>query len=319
MRGLTRVLAAVAIALSGCTSATDAIAVTARFDDVGDLFDMAPVMFADIRVGEVTDITLSDGRAVVSMKIDPKADVPANVVARVRRTSVLGERIVDLVVPGSGASADSLVDGDTIDDTETRADLENLVIEGTDVFGEIAASELATMIDAGAEGFGGRGDDLGAILVNFRAITKSYAGETKRIADLIDSLNEFNETVAARTGAHKAALRNTARAIEVLDEESVRLERALRSLARLARSGRAVLDAHVDEMDRFFDQARVIVATLKRRQSSIEQFLLWAPRHNRNTQLVEYLDFNQIMQDFVICGLNDNPDDPARRCIGEDG
>jgi phospholipid/cholesterol/gamma-HCH transport system substrate-binding protein len=319
MKRLAIALVALAFGLGGCTNSGDTIPVVARFDDVGDLFDMAPVMFADIQVGEVADVKLSEGRALVSMDIDPAAEVPANVIARIRRTSVLGERIVDLVVPESGASAESLTRGATIEDTEIRADLEDLVVEGTDVFGEIAAGELATMIEAGAEGFGGRGGDLGQILVNFRDITKSYSNETKRISNLIDSLNEFNDTVATRTEAHKAALRNTARAVEMLDEESVKLERALKSLARLATSSRAILDAHVDEMDRFFDQARAIVGTLKRRQASIERFLLFAPRHNRNTQLVEYLDFNQILQDFVICGLNDNPDDPARRCTGDDG
>ncbi|HVM35349.1 MAG TPA: MlaD family protein [Actinomycetota bacterium] len=318
MKRLALALVALSLGIAGCTNAGNTIPVVARFDDVGDLFDMAPVMFADIKVGEVTDVTLSGGRALVSMDIDRAAEVPANVIARVRRTSVLGERIIDLVVPESGPSTESLTGGATIEETEIRADLEDLVVEGTDVFGEIAAGELATMIEAGAEGFGGRGDELGQILVNFRDITKSYSKETKRISNLIDSLNEFNSIVGTRTEAHKAALRNTARAVEVLDEESVKLERALKSLARLAMSSRDVLDAHVDEMDRFFDQARAIVGTLKRRQTSIARFLLYAPRHNRNTQLVEYRDFNQIFQDFVICGLNDNPDDPARRCIGDD-
>lgn len=314
MRRLVVALLAFALLGAGCTNGEETIAVQARFDDVGDLVNMAPVMFADITVGHVTGIRLSGNQALVSMKLDPDARVPSNVVGRVRRTSVLGERIIDLFIPDTGASENLLADGATITNTEARADLENLVVEGTDVFGAIGASELAAMIDTGARGFGGRGEDLATIILNFRDITKSYSKETKRITNLIDSLDEFNATVASRSAAHKAALGNTARAIAVLDEESVRLERALKSLARLATSSRDILDAHVEQIDRFFDQTRVIVATLRREQDSIEKFLLWAPRHNRNTQLVEYMDFNQIMQDFVLCGFNDNPEDPARRC-----
>lgn len=318
MRRPALALVALLLVGTGCTNGKDMIAVQARFDDVSDLVNMAPVMFADVTVGQVTGIRLSGDKALISMKVESDAEVPSNVVARVRRTSVLGERIIDLTVPEAGASSTPLADGATIRNTEVRADLENLVIEGSDVLGAVGAGELATMIDAGARGFGDHGEDLGTILRNFRDITKSYSKETPRIANLIDSLDEFNATVASRSEAHASSLRNTARAIAVLDDESVRLERALKSLARLAISSRDILDAHVDEIDRFFDQARVIVSTLRRQQSSIEEFLLWAPRHNRNTQLVEYMDFNQIMQDFVLCGFNDNPDDPARRCKGGD-
>jgi hypothetical protein len=69
-------------------------------------------------------------------------------------------------------------------------------------------------------------------------------------------------------------------------------------------------------MRRFFSQTRTILGTLAGQQVSIEQLLKWAPAHNRNTQLVEYREFNQVLQDFVICGLNDNPNDPARSCHG---
>jgi hypothetical protein len=40
----------------------------------------------------------------------------------------------------------------------------------------------------------------------------------------------------------------------------------------------------------------------------------WAPGHNYNTQAVEYSEFNQVVQQFVICGLNDDPSNPARTC-----
>ncbi|MGH2754099.1 MAG: hypothetical protein ACRDLB_06655, partial [Actinomycetota bacterium] len=73
-------------------------------------------------------------------------------------------------------------------------------------------------------------------------------------------------------------------------------------------------DEHLDEMSRFFRQTRVILEVLVDEQRSIRQLLKWAPGHNRNTQAVEYVDFNQVVQDFVICGLNDDPNNKARRC-----
>jgi hypothetical protein len=128
------------------------------------------------------------------------------------------------------------------------------------------------------------------------------------------NVNRLNTTVAPKIAAHKLAISNTRRSLQVLDEESGRLAGALHQLARLATGSRSLLSEHVDEMDHFFHQMDAITGALRNQQRSIELLLKWVPGHNRNTQLVEYQEFNQIMQDFVICGFNDNPNDPARRC-----
>jgi len=318
VRSACLVLAAVFVLAGACSNDRETITVSARFDDVADLAQRAPVMFADVRVGSVKDIRLSGVRALVTMTLDPGADVPEGVVARVRRTSALGERIIDLVPPDNlPAGAPALEDGATITDTQVRADLENLVVEGSEVFGAIGASQIATLVDEGERGFGGKGEQLAELLRNLERITGAYRYETGSIDELVASIDEFNSTMAAESESHSRAVANTARAIEMLDEEDARLRRALASLARLATGGRSILDAHADEMDRFFSQADDIVATLAKDQRAIRELLRFAPGHNRNTQLVEYAEFNQILQDFVICGLNDNPADPGRRCEGD--
>jgi hypothetical protein len=44
--------------------------------------------------------------------------------------------------------------------------------------------------------------------------------------------------------------------------------------------------------------------------------LKWAPGHNHNTQSTEYEQFVQVIQDMVVCGMNDDPSDHARNCEG---
>lgn len=316
MKRLIGLMIVALLVFSACSS-PEVDTIEARFDDVADLFPQAPVMFADISVGKVTEISLDGTEALVTIELDGDADVPANVIARVRRTSVLGERLIDLIVPeGEQASAAALEDGDVIAETETRPDLENLVVEGNDVLGAVGASQIATMIDEGARGFGGNGEELGQILINFRDITGTFNKNSGMIKSLIRNIDDFNQVVATKADDHARAVVNTADALRVLDEESVKLTDAISSLARLATGSRSLLQAHIDEMDNFFQQARTIVGALHNQQSSIVQLLAFAPRHNRNTQLVEYIDFNQVIQQFVICGVNDNPDDPARRCQG---
>ena len=318
MRKLIVALAACLVALTACSSDGEAIRVTAEFTDVGDLAKDAPVMLADIQVGQVTDIALKGNLALVTFELDEKAEVPEGVTARVRRTSVLGERILDLVLP-EDLSADTplLADGAHLDNTEVRSDLEDLVDEGADVLGAITASDLAVMIQEGGRGFGGQGARLRALLRNYEDIIAAYDEDSDDIVSLIDSLGSFNSKIAARAAAHSDALENSARSIRVLKEESADLEEAIIALNRLAVGGKAILTEHSDEMTRFFSQMRTILGVLANETHNIEALLKYAPGHNENTQRVEYAEFNQVVQEFIICGLNDDPDSVARRCTGD--
>jgi phospholipid/cholesterol/gamma-HCH transport system substrate-binding protein len=318
VRKLTAVFLLSAAAFAACRLPDDGmLTVQASFEDVGDLAPSAPVMLADVQIGKVTDIRLEDGLALVTIDVQRSARVPDGVTARVRRTSLLGERILDLVIPeGTPADPPLLRDGDRIALTESRSDLEDLVDEGNQLLGPIAASEVATLVHEGARGFGGQGEELRTLLGNFQAIVHAYAGKTDEIRGVIDSLNEFNGTLASQAEAHELATANSARALGMLREESGRLTEAIRSLARLSIGARSLLDEHADEMSRFFAQTRTILGVLRQEQDSIVRLLEWAPGHNRNTQLTEYGDFVQVLQDFIICGLNDDPSDPARTCEG---
>jgi phospholipid/cholesterol/gamma-HCH transport system substrate-binding protein len=304
------------LALTACKPSND-VMVSAKFSDIADLAPSAPVMMNDVKVGEVKSIGLAGTEALVRMAIDPKADVPQGVIARVRRTSLLGERVVDLQIPENlPADAPALRNGTTITDTVVRPDLEDLVTAGNAVLAPISGSEIATLVNEGYKGFGKSGDALRNLLDNFGTIVHAYSTRTGEIKSVIDSLNQLNTTVAAHASAHAAALRNTQRALDVLRDQSVRLKNAIHALNRLAVGGRGILEAHSAEMSRFFGQMRVILGVLVQEQSAINDTLKYAPLHNRNTQMVEYLEFNQVLQDFVICGFNDNKNDPARNCTG---
>jgi phospholipid/cholesterol/gamma-HCH transport system substrate-binding protein len=307
------------LGLTSCSSG-GGLETTAKFTDVGDLAPSAPVMMSDIKVGSVTGIELSGDQALVTMTIDPDAQVPEDVTAAVRRTSLLGERIVDLVVPENmPEDAPLLHDGERIQNTMSRPDLEDLVRSGTDVLEPIAASEVATLVDTGGEGFGGHGGELRQLLDNFQTIIHAYNGKRDEIRSVIAALDDFNSALAAHADAQAQSVANTAQSLGVLRDESDELGNALHALARLAIGSRSLLAAHLDEMSHFFKQMRIILGQLHADQSSLANILKWAPHHNRNTQLVEYQQFNQVLQEFVICGLNDNPKDPARRCSGGGG
>jgi virulence factor Mce-like protein len=314
MKKLVPLLTGLALVLAGCGGANGPITVTASFGDVADLAPGAPVLLADIQVGKVTGIDLKDNRALITMDIQRQARVPRDVTARARRTSLLGERIIDLeIAEGLPANAPPLQDGQHIAQTVVRPDLEDLVVEGTQVLSPISASEIATLVDEGARGFGSRGPELRSLLRSFQKIVGAFSQETDTIESIINSANQLNTTIASEADAHGLAVQNTERALRVLREESDRLENAIRALNRLAVGGGSLMRAHFDDMDRFFPQMRSILGAVRSQLSSLVRFLYWNILHNRNTQMVEYREFNQVLQEFIFCGFNENKE-PARNC-----
>jgi phospholipid/cholesterol/gamma-HCH transport system substrate-binding protein len=321
MRGRLVALVGVAavvlsLGLSAC-GGSKGLTVKARFDDVADLSPGAPVMMADTRIGKVDSIELDRNLALVTMSVDPAARVPQGVIARVRRTSLLGERIVDFVVPGNlPQDAPPLKDGAVITDTVVRPDLEDLVKSGSAALAPVAASEVATLVDEGAKGFGPSGQNIRTLLGNLRDIVHAYNGATGDIEAVIGSMNQLNTTLAAHAREQGLSVVNSERALRSLRSQMPALREAVKQLDRLSIAGQSIMHAHADEMSHFFVQVRSILGELQSQQGDITNLLKYAPLHNRNTQLVEYQEFNQVLQDFVICGLNDDPSNPARTCQG---
>ena len=169
-------------------------------------------------------------------------------------------------------------------------------------------------MNEGYKGFAGEGGTIKTMLENFQIIVHAYAGRSQEINSVIDSLGQFNATLASHASAQSRSIANSAKALGVLKDESDRLVTAVKALVRLALGSRAILDRHAAQMGRFFAQMRVILGVLRSEQASIAGALKWIPFHDRNTQLVNFMDFNQVLQDFIVCGMNDDPHDPARKC-----
>src|SRR5207244_11707978 len=106
------------------------------------------------------------------------------------------------------AGAPLLQDGATITNTDVRPDLEDLVQSGNALLGPITGSEVATLVDEGAKGFGGNGQALRSLLDNLGQITKAYAGRTNEIRSVVDSMNQLNTIVASHAAAQGLSVRN---------------------------------------------------------------------------------------------------------------
>jgi phospholipid/cholesterol/gamma-HCH transport system substrate-binding protein len=101
--------------------------VSARFDNVADLRDRAPVKIGGVTVGMVESITLDpvSFEAVVKMKVASRYDeIPSDTSAAVLTSGVLGDRYIGLE---PGGAPDMLADGDELFMTQSALVLEQII------------------------------------------------------------------------------------------------------------------------------------------------------------------------------------------------
>jgi phospholipid/cholesterol/gamma-HCH transport system substrate-binding protein len=101
--------------------------VSARFSNVADLKERAPVKIGGVSVGLVDSITLDPVMfdAIVKMRIDERfAEIPTDTSASILTSGVLGDRYVGLE---PGGAMEALTDGDEIFITQSAVVLETMI------------------------------------------------------------------------------------------------------------------------------------------------------------------------------------------------
>lgn len=101
--------------------------VDAKFENIGQLKERAPVKIAGVRVGEVESITLAPGAAVADVKlaIDRRyADIPADSIATIFTSGLLGDQYVGIEY---GHAKDHLANGGVLALTRSSQPLEAMI------------------------------------------------------------------------------------------------------------------------------------------------------------------------------------------------
>jgi phospholipid/cholesterol/gamma-HCH transport system substrate-binding protein len=98
----------------------------ARFENLSGLSKRAKVSMSGVTIGRVVDVTLDtqDYVAVVKMAIEKGVPLSMDTSASVLTSGLLGEKYIGLSV---GADEETLLSGDTIEDTQSAIVLEELI------------------------------------------------------------------------------------------------------------------------------------------------------------------------------------------------
>lgn len=102
----------------------DRYEVDAQFTTASGLKPGAAVEIAGVEVGRVKSIALKEDRAMVRLQVENGTKLYTDTIASIKTRGIIGEKFLALS-PGGGG--DPLKAGDTIRDTESGLDLEELV------------------------------------------------------------------------------------------------------------------------------------------------------------------------------------------------
>lgn len=321
MRGrLTLVVLFGATALTSCTlpgRVEGPVELTATFTDVGDLVSGHSVQVADVRVGSITGIELTDGfEAKVTMRIKDGLDLPDDSIAVLRTTSLLGEKFVELRPPGEDdetrsdphCEGDVLVDGCTVASTRQAPELEFVAEEAVQVLSGVVSNDLASMIETGAVGFGGRAVELASLIDSISVVSGTLADQTGSILTIIDGLDRATTTLASGADRVDALLVNLARTTEVLADNRELTLQTLEDLTRLARAqNEIVFRPFRDDIDRQIQQLDAILAIVAGQREEVGVLVDWLAQFSIKTPLGVPEDFAQVYGWFVLTPTEGSP------------
>src|SRR5689334_972178 len=168
--------------------------------NVGTLEPNAPVMVNDVVVGSVDNMHFSDWHANIEVSVKPEVIVPANAVATVGQTSLLGSMHLALDPPLGQQPSGRLRPGSTVP----------LNAASTYPSTEQTLSSLSAVVNAGGLGqigdvihnlnaaLSGRESDVRQLLTRFNDIVGVLDGQRDNINDTIDALGRLSGSLAGQ-------------------------------------------------------------------------------------------------------------------------
>src|SRR5215469_7320454 len=194
--------------------------VTAQFADAGDLVPQSAVMVNNVAVGRVTRIFLPPGSwtASITMLVNGSVHLPANAIAEIAQSSLLGEQFVALSAPPGIAPVGRLAGGAVIPVSRTTS---NATVE--EVLGALSLllngggiSQIHTITTELNAALSGNEPQIRSLLVNLHALLANLDEHKKAIETALDGLKALSATLAARDRQIGHVLDNLTPGIRVL-------------------------------------------------------------------------------------------------------
>ena len=248
-RRLLTVFAAVMLVLTGCAfqgvnslplpgavgRGADAAVYHVEMANIGTLESNSPVMIDDVVVGSVGKMTLHGWHVDLEVSVKPDVVVPANAVATVGQTSLLGSMHVALDPSPGQAPGGRLPPGTTIglNDSSTYPSTEQTLSSLAAVVNGGGLGQIGEIIGNFNTALSGRQDAVRDLITRLDTLAGTLYQQRDNIIATIDELNRFALRLGSQQEILTRALNKIPPALDVLLEERPRLTTALTKAGRV--------------------------------------------------------------------------------------
>jgi phospholipid/cholesterol/gamma-HCH transport system substrate-binding protein len=210
--------------------------VQAQMPDISNLQPNARVRVSDVTVGTVTKIERQGWHALLTMKLNGDADVPANATIKLGQTSLLGSLHVELAPPKDAPPQGKLHDGSLIPLSQGGAfpTVEQTLAALSMVLNGGGLGQVQDITEAFSTAFRGREQDLHSLIGQLDKFTAYVNDQTGDIIAATDSLNQLAGKFAARQPVLDKALNTLPEALAVLNGERDNLVEAADQLGKFS-------------------------------------------------------------------------------------
>jgi phospholipid/cholesterol/gamma-HCH transport system substrate-binding protein len=245
----------------GADTGSNPVHITVQFADVLDLVPQSTVKVADVTVGKVTDIRLRGFAAEVTLEINADTKLPANAVASIRQTSLLGEKFVSLAPPTTGASTQPLADHAVIplDRSGRNPEVEEVLGALSLLLNGGGVAQLKTISSEVNLALDGNEGAARSVLDQLGQLMGTLDQHKADVVHAIDAVNRLAVTLNKQMPAIDAALEELPGALQSLDRQRDDLVKMLAALERLGNVGVRVIKASkVSTISAFHDLQPVL-------------------------------------------------------------
>jgi phospholipid/cholesterol/gamma-HCH transport system substrate-binding protein len=259
-----------------------AYSITVELPDVATLPQNSPVMVDDVTVGSVSGVEAvqrADGTfyAAVKLSLERNVKLPANAIAKVGQTSLLGSQHVELSAPSGQPPVGELRDGSQIPESQgARFPTTEEVLSALGVVvnkGNLGALQDITQEASAA--VAGREGQFADLIPRLAELAASLNRQTDDIINAAEGLNRFAGILARQRDSLDRTLDTLPGALKVLNDNRANIVDAFAGLRRLATVGARILSETKSD---FAAETKDLYAVIK-------------PVNDNRSALVDSLDF----------------------------
>ena len=301
--------------------------VTIEFRDVMDLVPQTSVKVDDVTVGKVDKIKTDGYHAEVSVLLRDSVKLPDNAEAKIRQTSLLGEKFVSLAAPASGASSGRLGDGDTIplERTGRNPEVEEVLGALSLLLNGGGVAQLKTISTELNKALGGREGSARSVLKQLDLFMGQLDTNKDQIVRAIESLNRLAIALNKQERPITQALDELPRAVASVNRQRDDLVKMLKALSELSGIGTQVIRdskaATIDSLEALAPTLTKLAETGDALPKSLQVFLTYPfvdavvgtnPAQARNLHMGDYTNLSAQL-DIDLANLK-LPIDPKVIC-----